>query len=185
MKSLEWLVAQYEQTSSAMVESTLYSKISFQNSAPMVARISKPQFDNASDLKPRRGPAEMLSEVYTLDYVSQHTTIPVPRVFDYNVDANNPLGAPYILMEEVQGHYVEYLPRIPKHHIRHVYGQIADIVLQLSKLQFPRFSLLQGIEGNSKAHIAGAVFEDYHRVKAFRSASDYYTARAQHFLDQK
>ena len=44
---------------------------------------------------------------------------------------------------------------------------------------------LQGIESNSKAHIAGAVFEDYHRVKAFRSASDYYNARVQRFLAQK
>ena len=152
------------------------------NSSPMVARISKPPFDNA---KSRLGPAEMLSEVQTIEYVSQHTTIPVPRVVDYNVDPNNPLGAPYVLIEEIQGRHVEYLPRIPHPYNRHVYSQIANIVLQLSALQFPRIGMLECTKDNSELHVTDAVFEDYHHIDAFGSAKEYYIARARRFLSQK
>ena len=144
-------------------------ELSFPDSTFWVARISKPW-----SLK---GPAEMLSEIQTVKYVSKHTTIPVPRVFEYDVNPN-PLGAPYMLMEEIQGHFVHSLPRIPQQHIRHVYSQIADIVLQLSQLRFPLIGLLH------EDQIQGCVFGGYERVDAFHTATDFYTFRAVHFANQ-
>lgn len=35
--------------------------------------------------------------------VRRHTTIPVPRVFAWNADSTNPVGAEYIVMERVSG----------------------------------------------------------------------------------
>lgn len=43
------------------------------------------------------------SEVATLDFVRLHG-IPVPHVFAYSVDDNNPVGAEYIIMEKVVGY---------------------------------------------------------------------------------
>jgi hypothetical protein len=90
-----------------------------------------------------------------------------------------------MLMEEVQGHFVEHLTRIPQQYMRHVYRQIAEIVLQLSCLQFPLLGLLQLSDDKSEVHVNGAIFEGYKRLDAFSSAKDFYTTRALHFLQQK
>ncbi|KAH0837218.1 hypothetical protein FOPE_04644 [Fonsecaea pedrosoi] len=43
------------------------------------------------------------SEVATLEYVREHTDIPVPYVYTWSVDASNPVGAEYIIMEKAAG----------------------------------------------------------------------------------
>ena len=42
------------------------------------------------------------SEVATMD-LARRNGVPVPTVFDYSVDANNSVGAEYILMEKLPG----------------------------------------------------------------------------------
>ena len=42
------------------------------------------------------------SEVATIDLIRSHG-IPVPKVLDYSANAENPVGAEYIIMEKVQG----------------------------------------------------------------------------------
>jgi hypothetical protein len=92
-----------------------------------IARVAKPRLPT-HDGKPRRGywgPPEWMSEIHTIDYISKYTTIPVPKILDYNLDASNCFGAPYMIMEEIQGRFVQYLPNIPEPYRRHVYRQIA------------------------------------------------------------
>ena len=127
----------------------------------------------------------MLSEIRTVEYVSRHTSIPIPRIYSYDVDPSNPFGAPYMLMEEVQGHAIHVLPRVPEQYMRHVYRQIAKIVLQLSKIQFPLIGLPRGKDKDSGLHIDGAIFEGYKRVDAFKSAREFYLARHRHYYQQK
>ncbi|OAA58100.1 Protein kinase-like domain protein [Niveomyces insectorum RCEF 264] len=43
------------------------------------------------------------SEVATLRYIRQNTTIPVPEVFHYNSSYTNDIGTPYILMSKAPG----------------------------------------------------------------------------------
>jgi isoamyl acetate esterase len=145
--------------------------------AAAVARIQKPLFSESSGPDRNTGPSakDITDEVRTIQYVSNNTTIPVPHVFEYDVDPGNPLGAPYILMEEMPGHLVGHL-KIAGPYVRHVYAQIAGIVLQLSKLHFPRIGLICQAE---------CVFEDFHRLNAFKSAKDFYIARAEHFYSQQ
>jgi hypothetical protein len=83
-----------------------------------------------------------------------------------------------MLMDEIQGHFVHPLPRIPENYIRHVYRQIADIVLQVSELQFPFIGLLQ------QRQVQGSIFEGYKRVDAFHNATDFYISRMPHFAKQ-
>ncbi len=42
------------------------------------------------------------SEVATLDFIRSHG-IPAPKVLDYSANADNPVGAEYIIMEKLQG----------------------------------------------------------------------------------
>ncbi|CAE6385253.1 unnamed protein product [Rhizoctonia solani] len=43
---------------------------------------------------------KMLSEVATLRYISAYTSIPVPRVYAWNTNTSNPVGADYMIMEK-------------------------------------------------------------------------------------
>jgi Phosphotransferase enzyme family len=159
----------------------LVFELDFTNSTPWIVRISKPPMPDYTGHNPHRGPAEMLSELGTIEYVCQHTSIPIPRIHDYNVESSNPLGAPYMLMDEVQGRSVQHLTRIPEQYKRHVYRQIAKIVLQLHKIQFPLIGLPRRQKDSSRLYIKGAIFEGYKRVDAFSSAREYYLSRASPF----
>ena len=44
---------------------------------------------------------EMQSEVATMAYVRQNTSVPVPEVFSYDCTTDNAVGAPYMLMERI------------------------------------------------------------------------------------
>ncbi|KAK2739590.1 hypothetical protein FQN57_006552 [Myotisia sp. PD_48] len=48
-----------------------------------------------------------LSEVATLSWIQQHTSIPVPRVVAYNCSHENELGFEWILMEKIAGRPLE------------------------------------------------------------------------------
>ncbi|PPJ50234.1 hypothetical protein CBER1_07207 [Cercospora berteroae] len=43
------------------------------------------------------------SEVAVLQYVSQHTEVPVPKVLAWNSDASNAIGSEYVIMEKAPG----------------------------------------------------------------------------------
>jgi aminoglycoside phosphotransferase (APT) family kinase protein len=42
------------------------------------------------------------SEVATLQYLREHTSVPVPKVFHYDSNPYNRLGGEYILMSKVR-----------------------------------------------------------------------------------
>lgn len=53
---------------------------------------------------------EMESEIATMTYVREHTQIPIPHVFGYNLRlAENPVNFPYILMECLKGNVYDEL----------------------------------------------------------------------------
>lgn len=47
--------------------------------------------------------AKMESELATIEYVRQHTTIPVPEIFLANYNKNDVVGAPFVLTELLDG----------------------------------------------------------------------------------
>lgn len=150
-----------------------------------MARIALPPFTAPTAPFSHRSSAEIQSEISTIEYVSRHTSIPVPKLYDYNIEAKNGLGAPYILMEAINGRFVEHLCRIPGKFIRHVYAQIAGIVLQLSKLRFPHIGLLHRNEDTSEYGIRGCIFEGYFRENAFSSSHEFYYRRMHNFLQHR
>lgn len=98
-------------------------------------------------------------EVATMRYVAAHTTIPVPHVHHYAAAAENPTGlGPYIIMDYIEHHQNmsralldperkiderPFLnPAISEDKLQHLYAQMAHIMLQLSKLKFPRIGSL-------------------------------------------
>jgi aminoglycoside phosphotransferase (APT) family kinase protein len=99
------------------------------------------------------------NEVAVMRYVQAHTSIPVPFILHWGTKEESPCGlGPFIVMEYVEHacdisdalntpgiSYEERLildPSIDEENLRKLYRQIADVLLQLSKLSFPRIGSL-------------------------------------------
>ncbi|KAM3484423.1 hypothetical protein MY8738_002275 [Beauveria namnaoensis] len=113
-----------------------------------------------------RFPEEKISyEVATMRYVAANTTIPVPRIYHHGTGAENPTGlGPFIIMDYIdhertmsdalkdpllthdEPHSLDDNISEPK--LRFLYGQMANILLQLSTLSFTQIgSLVQDKNG--------------------------------------
>ncbi|EFY97498.1 aminoglycoside 3'-phosphotransferase/choline kinase domain protein [Metarhizium robertsii] len=104
-------------------------------------------------------------EVATMRYVAANTTIPVPKIYHYGTAAENPTGlGPFIIMDYIEhdrtlshalndpdlepddSHVLD--ANISDQKLEFLYRQMANIVLQLSTLSFPRIgSLVQDEDG--------------------------------------
>jgi hypothetical protein len=81
----------------------------------------------------------------TMEYVREHTTIPVPRIYFTNLDPTNPVGAPFALMEHVPGHSLLRIWKCLSIDQRlAVVKQIADIISQLAELRFGSIGSITG-----------------------------------------
>lgn len=111
-------------------------------------------------------------EVATIRHVASHTTIPVPRIYHYGTAADNPTGlGPFIIMEYINHHQnmsralldpdrdidesPVLNPHIAEETLGLLYGQMANILLQLSQLRFPRIGSIVGEKGESADSIGG------------------------------
>ncbi|KAI1410869.1 phosphotransferase family protein [Hypoxylon sp. FL1857] len=111
-------------------------------------------------------------EVATMRYVAAHTTIPVPHVYHYGMAAENPTGlGPFIIMDYIEHHQNmsrELLdptlpinkhpildPNISEEKLEMLYGQMANILLQLSSLKFPRIGSLVEKKGDNSISVEG------------------------------
>ncbi|KAJ5106556.1 hypothetical protein N7456_003231 [Penicillium angulare] len=102
-------------------------------------------------------------EVDMIRYIHQNTTVPVPFILHWGTKEESPLGlGPFIIMEYID-HVMDLTdalitpelsirdrpildPNIDNTKLELLYGQVADILLQLSKLQLPRIGSLVQID---------------------------------------
>ena len=61
-----------------------------------------------------------------MKYVMAHLDIPVPEVYGYCAEENNPVGAMYIFMAPAYGNFLHFMPRIPEEFRHHVYCQSCE-----------------------------------------------------------
>ncbi|KAI1502721.1 phosphotransferase family protein [Biscogniauxia marginata] len=111
-------------------------------------------------------------EVATMRYVAANTTIPVPHVYHYGTAAENPTGlGPFIIMDYIEHHQNmsrELLdqesaidkrpildPNISEEKLEFLYAQMANILLQLSTLKFPRIGSLVEKKGENSISVNG------------------------------
>ncbi|OAP64623.1 hypothetical protein AYL99_00595 [Fonsecaea erecta] len=76
-------------------------------------------------------------------YVRSYTTIPVPKVLDWNADEHNPIGAEYIIMEHVPGVQLhDVWPTMKSHQHMLVTKNLAYAVTEMANLTFPAYGSL-------------------------------------------
>ncbi|KAJ5184629.1 Aminoglycoside phosphotransferase [Penicillium cf. griseofulvum] len=129
----------------------------------------------------------MRSEVATLKFLS-NTTVPAPKVFDFNLDETNPIGVGYILMEKMPGKSLNWSLTTEKQR-RKVIDQLANIYIELQAHSFDTMGSLVMDEFGSQ-HVGPFASEstsDYtHSLKAlgpFSSLEQYYRAHIELILD--
>jgi hypothetical protein len=89
------------------------------------------------------------SMVTTMQYVSKHTSIPVPNVHHWNSTSSNELGRPYVLMDAARGNSLYELDRVGMD-MEEVVKKLSSFVDQwamynaeLASLQFERIGALK------------------------------------------
>ena len=89
------------------------------------------------------------SEIFTLQYVKEHTNIPVPEILHYDLDPANDVGAPFVLMEKLPGrHLYKIWDGLCLDHKKAVLSQMASVLVQFASLEFDKIGcLLEGEVG--------------------------------------
>ena len=120
--------------------------VQFADNIEWIARL--PQRSHKSQGKWDFG-GELFCERYecmiaTIEYVATHTTLPVPRVHQFDLSCDNILQRPYILMDCLPGKpFSSCLDSLDDGQIRSVVRQWAQYIMELAALQFPRIGSLQ------------------------------------------
>ncbi|KAI1166394.1 kinase-like domain-containing protein [Nemania serpens] len=88
------------------------------------------------------GPARLTtnSEVATMSYLKENTSIPVPKVLDWSDDPNNPTGTEYIIMDHVPGVQLHRVwPDMTTHQHMLCVKNLTKLVKQMNDLEFPAY----------------------------------------------
>lgn len=109
---------------------------------------------------------KVTNEVQVMEYLRQHTDIPIPRIHSWGLTADSPhnLG-PFIIMDYVNGTLLStilkqpdeedlYLnPNIDNALLDNIYYQIARYLLQLSHLTFPKIGAISKDHTSNTWHV--------------------------------
>ncbi|KAI4869498.1 phosphotransferase enzyme family protein-like protein [Hypoxylon rubiginosum] len=155
---------------------------------------------------------KVTNEVVVMDYLSKHTTIPVPPLRSWGITKESPrqLG-PFIIMDLIEGQDLsDFLqqptedkeekkvldPNIDEAKLDYIYDQIADFMLQLSRIEFPYIGALSKNAESGQWAVTGRPLtcdmnevvtlgnypSDCFSVAPFGRASEYFRARSRYFL---
>jgi aminoglycoside phosphotransferase (APT) family kinase protein len=157
-------------------------EITFEDEVYWIARIQLPFTAEYDDVQQ----AVLKSEIDTMRYVKAHTSIPVPEVYDYNVNRVsefNAIGNPYIIMSAIHGQVLpgNFRESVPEVHQDKILSDIASYLIQLSNLRFPMIGRLDATinsDGISNYMIkpcinpAGCIWQ--HSSGPFHTTIDYF-----------
>ena len=137
---------------SAMGAINLHLELVFDDGLSWMARLKR---RNASTLPAAVRPCLIRSEVATYSFLRKETKVPVPAVFAYALDSNNPVGSGYILMETIKGNNL--LSSSPTSgQLSKVLVQLAEIYKELYRHPFP---LMGSLDTPGSANIGPIVHD--------------------------
>ncbi|KAI1267856.1 kinase-like domain-containing protein [Xylariaceae sp. FL1019] len=89
---------------------------------------------------------KLQSEVDAMQLVQECSAVPIPKIFAYEVDGNNPIGVPFVLMEfllgntaiDAAGGWDVHKGEIPLAHRDVFYSSVAECHVQMTALRFSK-----------------------------------------------
>ncbi|THY22407.1 hypothetical protein D6D01_06312 [Aureobasidium pullulans] len=149
--------------------------IQFADSTNLVARLRLPRFsDNGLYPDPDAVNIAIRSEICTLHAVAEHTDIVVPRVYASGTSPDCGVGAPYVLVNCVEGNSgLDLGLEIPLQYENDLFCEMAGInVIHLSCIRLPRIGKILSINEDG-TYEQGAIPGI---GGPFDTAAEYYTA---------
>ncbi|KAF2801186.1 hypothetical protein K505DRAFT_403580 [Melanomma pulvis-pyrius CBS 109.77] len=100
----------------------LVFELAFSDNIYWIARIPYRTIDDNTK-------TSLLSEIATMNIVRQRTSIPIPRIFEFEMSVDEPFGYPYILMEYLGGRKLDdgLATSIPRQHQTKAAKQLANV----------------------------------------------------------
>ena len=135
------LTCAIDQSQFAVGHNNVVFKIAFSDASQWIARVRLS--DDESNEKDSVE-TSIISEIATVKLIASRTSIPIPKIHSFDVDATNAFGFRYVLMQALPGHHLdEGLSRsIPREYWDKVVDQLSDYWYQLSRLRFDRIGRL-------------------------------------------
>jgi hypothetical protein len=157
--------------------------VQFEDGISWIARIRR---FNATSPRPELRDYIMCSEASTLQFLSE-TRVPVPKVFDFDLNEKNPIGVGYILMEKLPGNSMRWSLATPEQR-KKVAEQLADIYIELKAYPFSMTGSLYQPESRRVGPFARESLTDYHgsqmrTLGPFSTTEDYFNAHIRLILD--
>ena len=116
----------------------------------------------------------MESEVATMELVRRQTSIPVPEVYFVNFNENHVVGAPFLLMQRMEGVSLnEVWEELGIDEKKGVVGQIAGVVHQLAHLRFDEIGSLKA-DGRVSAILERQYGEGSEGIGPFKTMKEYF-----------
>lgn len=116
------------------------------------------------------------SELATIEYVRNHTSIPVPQIYFVNHNENHVVGAPFVLMERLEGQPLcNIWAGLTLEHKKSVIEQLAHVLGQLAELQFDSIGSLKA-DGTLGPLLSITEPGNAMDETSFRSTIDYFCA---------
>ncbi|KAG6835227.1 hypothetical protein H0H93_003746 [Arthromyces matolae] len=140
-------------------------------------------FDNGKDAVvripcPVAGPVGPItaSEVATMQFTREVLEIPVPQVYGWNADPKNPVGSPYIIMENAHGISVDQRGPIEGAHAQPLFDDLMTIEKAFEKVRFSQLGSLYCTEDVSAELQTRPLFADDMDLstEALRNAANKY-----------
>jgi hypothetical protein len=115
----------------------LVLELAFSDNIYWIARIPYRTIDNNTK-------TSLLSEIATMNIVRQRTSIPIPRIFEFEMSAEEQFGYPYVLMEYLGGRKLDdgLAKSIPRQYHAKAAKQLANVFAELQTLTFSRIGRL-------------------------------------------
>ena len=115
------------------------------------------------------------NEVYTMKYLIEHTTIPIPKIIDYSIDSNTSiLSSEYILMEKISGNTLESLiQQMSNQTLMKIVMDITDYIKELRQIKLPQMNKI-GSFCNKEMFLGGTI-EDGPTLGPFNTLKEYIT----------
>ncbi|KAL6809370.1 kinase-like domain-containing protein [Trichoderma sp. SZMC 28013] len=112
-------------------------ELAFSDEVYWIVRIPYQDFNDSDRIS-------MLSEIATMKIIQEKTTIPIPRVFEFEASADQPFGYPYIIMEYLSGRILPngLATSTPIQYRVKVAQQLANVFSELQKFTFSRIGRL-------------------------------------------
>lgn len=116
------------------------------------------------------------SELASIEYVRKHTSIPVPQIYFVNHNENHVVGAPFVLMQRLEGQALcEIWTELTLEHKKSVICQLAHVLGQLAELKFDSIGSLKA-DGTLGPLLNITEPENAMGETSFQSSIDYFCA---------